>query len=131
MADCCTTSGVEFFAIAGATPLQFFAGAGESVNVEFGCEPSALALEMVPFLKGDKGVPGDPGTPGTPGGAGYEHTQSSAASTWTVTHNLGRHPSVTVVDSAGTEIDAELQYVSTNQLILKFGFSFAGKAFLN
>jgi hypothetical protein len=43
----------------------------------------------------------------TGGGGGgsdayYRHVQSVAAAVWTVVHNLGKFPSVSVVDSTGT-----------------------------
>tara|TARA_Y100000361_G_C11075072_1_gene297808 strand:- start:206 stop:562 length:357 start_codon:yes stop_codon:yes gene_type:complete len=80
------------------------------------------------------------GTQG-PAGAGDSnavHTQGSAASTWQVTHNLGKYPSVTVVDSAenfviGTVLykDWDTNATSTNKLQIIFEGSFTGKAFLN
>jgi hypothetical protein len=50
---------------------------------------------------------------------------------WIVTHNLGKNPSVTVVDSAGTVVIGEIQYISNNELTLTFSGEFSGKAYLN
>lgn len=61
----------------------------------------------------------------------FEFTQSSPSSTWTINHNLGKRPSVTVVDSAGTEWHSEAQHVSDNTCVVKFAAPFSGKAFLN
>jgi hypothetical protein len=61
----------------------------------------------------------------------YTHTQVSAAATWTVTHNLNRRPSVTVVDSGDTVVIGDVNYVSDNQLTLTFSAAFSGKAHLN
>lgn len=61
----------------------------------------------------------------------YTHTQGSASATWTITHNLGKNPSISAVDSAGTEVIGEVYYVSLNQLIVYFTEPFSGKAYLN
>ena len=61
----------------------------------------------------------------------YIHDQSIPASTWSITHNLNKYPSVTIVDPANSEIIGEVVYVNTNTLTLTFSASFSGKAFLN
>lgn len=61
----------------------------------------------------------------------YTHDQSVASDTWTITHNLARYPSVTIVDSAGTVVVGGIAYVSVNQIVVTFSAAFSGKAFLN
>jgi hypothetical protein len=61
----------------------------------------------------------------------YAHLQPSASDTWIIEHNMNRYPSVTVVDSAGTEVIGEKIDNSENQVTLKFSSPFAGKAYLN
>lgn len=66
----------------------------------------------------------------------YTHTQSSVSDTWVVTHNLGRFPSVTVVDSGDTVVFGTVVYNSSNQLTITFFVggspsAFSGKAYLN
>lgn len=61
----------------------------------------------------------------------YEHVQSASSATWNVTHNLGKMPSVTVVDSAGTKVIGEVEYVDDNNVTLKFKATFSGKAYFN
>lgn len=62
----------------------------------------------------------------------YIHTQSSPATTWTITHGLNKYPSVTVIDSAGDHVGGvEFNYDSFSQVTLHFGAAFAGKAILN
>ena len=61
----------------------------------------------------------------------YTHQQNTAASVWNVTHNLGRFPSVTVVDSAGSKIIGDVRYTSDNTVILSFSAPFAGIAYFN
>jgi hypothetical protein len=69
--------------------------------------------------------------PAGPAGAGYVHTQEAAAATWTITHNLGRHPSVTVVDSGGSVVIGDVAYVTANQVTVSFSAAFSGTAYLN
>lgn len=61
----------------------------------------------------------------------YEHVQGVAADQWTVTHNLGKYPCVTVVDSAGTIVVCEVAYLDANTVRLTFTGAFAGRAYLN
>ena len=61
----------------------------------------------------------------------YIHEQGIAASVWNVTHNLNKHPSITVVDTADSIIIGEVQYVNMNSVILTFKAPFKGKAYFN
>ena len=61
----------------------------------------------------------------------YVHTQTVAAAVWTITHNLGKYPSVSIVDSANDEVIGEVRYTNTNQVVVTFSAAFSGKAFLN
>jgi len=61
----------------------------------------------------------------------YVHDQMSAASVWTIVHNLNGFPSVTVVDSAGSEVIGDVVYDSPNQVHVNFSAPFAGQAFLS
>lgn len=65
------------------------------------------------------------------GVATYTHSQQSASNQWVINHELGRHPSVTVVDSAGTEVYGDVHYDNENQVTVTFSAPFSGKAFLN
>lgn len=57
--------------------------------------------------------------------------QGLASDIWNITHNLNRYPSVTIVDSANTEVEGDVQYTDKNNIIIKFSGPFSGKAFLN
>ena len=57
--------------------------------------------------------------------------QAVAATTWNVNHNLGKFPSVTVIDTANTVVNGECEYIDNNNITLKFSAAFAGKAYLN
>ena len=62
----------------------------------------------------------------------YVHNQTSTSNTWTITHNLGTYPSVTAIDSGGSNVIGEVTYNSANQLTISFsGSGFQGKAYLN
>lgn len=69
---------------------------------------------------------------GTSGGIStYIHTQMTAAAQWMIPHNLGRFPSVTVADSAGSVVLGETEYLDRNTVRLTFSSAFAGHAYLN
>jgi hypothetical protein len=62
----------------------------------------------------------------------YEHIQGTAASVWTIPHNLGFNPNVTVIDSSGTIYEGEIAYNNNrNSLTVTFTASFSGKAYLS
>lgn len=61
----------------------------------------------------------------------YVHVQSSAATTWTITHNLKMYPSVTVVDSGGTHVMGDVTYTTLNTASVSFTSPFSGKAYLS
>ena len=61
----------------------------------------------------------------------YVYEQGIASDTWTITHNLNRHPSVTVVDSGDTVVIGYITYLDDNSLEIKFNGAFKGKAYLN
>jgi len=61
----------------------------------------------------------------------YEYTQSSAATVWTITHNLGFYPNVFTIDSNGREIEGVVTPVSTNTLQITFSSPVAGVAYLS
>ena len=71
------------------------------------------------------------GLPGTSGDKHFTHEQTTASATWTITHNLNKHPAVTIVDSAGNEWQTAVEHVSANQCIARFSSAFAGRAYLN
>lgn len=81
---------------------------------------------------GAQGAQGPQGPQGDPSGpVSYTHTQYSAASTWSITHNLGYKPNVTVSDSAGTIIEGEIAYPTSSTIVLSFSSAFAGTAYLS
>jgi len=61
----------------------------------------------------------------------YAHTQSVSSATWTITHNLGYRPAVSVVDSGGNHVIGDVNYVSVNALTVSFSAPFGGSAYLS
>lgn len=61
----------------------------------------------------------------------YTHTQNVASAEWIIRHDLHKYPSVTVVDSAGTVVIGEVQYLSADEIKIIFTGAFSGKAYLN
>jgi hypothetical protein len=82
---------------------------------------------------GDKGDQGDPGIQGPPGlsGGSYAHDQSTASAIWSITHNLGYKPNVSIVDSAGSQVEGDVVYLDLNSLEVHFAFAFGGWAYLS
>jgi len=61
----------------------------------------------------------------------YVHDQQVASTSWTVTHNMNKYPSVNVVDTANDEVTGDVKYNSLNQITISFTAAFSGKAYLN
>ena len=60
--------------------------------------------------------------------AAYVHTQASPASSWTINHNLGRRPFVSVLSSGGVEVEALVTHLNANQARVDFVTAYAGTA---
>jgi hypothetical protein len=65
----------------------------------------------------------------------FEYEQVTPSTAWgdngVVTHNLAKFPSITVVDTAGTVVTGQYDYIDNNNVTLTFSAAFAGKAYLN
>ena len=61
----------------------------------------------------------------------YIFTQAVPSTTWTVSHNLEKFPSITVIDSGNTVVIGQYTYINNNNVTLTFSAGFAGKAYLN
>lgn len=78
-------------------------------------------------IKGDKGDKGDQGTSG--GGITFEQQVSS--SVWTITHNLGYIPAITVQNYYNTELEGSVQHLNVNSLTITFSEPVSGYAYLS
>ena len=90
--------------------------------------PKSVAIDV---NHGAVGPQGPRGTQGMGADTTYYFVQGVPSDTWVIDHNLGRHPSVTVVDSGGTQVYGEVLYNSNNRLTLIFSNQFSGQAYLN
>ena len=61
----------------------------------------------------------------------FVFTQGVPATVWNIQHNLGKFPSITVIDNADTVVTGEYTYIDNNNVTLTFSAGFAGKAYLN
>ena len=86
----------------------------------------------------------DPGPAGPQGPAGppvdytaipslvsYRHNQNAVSDFWTITHNLGFLPNVTVFNSANGMVEGNVVHTSINALTIDFSASFSGYAVLS
>lgn len=81
-------------------------------------------IELTPI-----GYPGEQGPPGPAGGiVAFEHVQSSAATTWTIAHNLGVRPVVSVTTTGGLQMLGNVVYLSDLTLQITFAVAVAGVA---
>ena len=61
----------------------------------------------------------------------FTFCQDAPLSVWTITHNLGKFPSVTVVDSGNSTVIGDVDYTNSNILTVTFASAFSGCAYLN
>lgn len=61
----------------------------------------------------------------------YVYEWATLESSVTVNHNLGKYPSVTIIDTAGSEIIGDITYVDENTVTLSFSAPTRGKACFN
>ena len=63
------------------------------------------------------------------GSAPLTYTQTTPAATWTIAHGLGRPPvTVTILDTSGIQVEADIDYDNVGQIVVTFGSPFAGSA---
>ena len=124
--------------IEGAETLVIADTVPEILEVPAVIEILEVAIQGLPGAVGETGPPGLPGQPGQPGPTGSgggdlngSYTQGVPSSAWVISHSLGKYPSVTVIDSAGTLIEGDVSYPDGNTVLIQFASSFAGQAILN
>lgn len=61
----------------------------------------------------------------------YVHNQTEASDEWVIVHNLNKYPAVSIIDSAGDEVEGNVHYDTLNQVTITFIGSFKGTATLN
>jgi hypothetical protein len=61
----------------------------------------------------------------------YIYVQAVPSTTWNINHNLGKFPSVSVVNINNVLLYGEVTYVDSNNLTIAFSAGFSGKAYMN
>ena len=61
----------------------------------------------------------------------FVFTQGVPATVWSIQHNLGKFPSVSVVNNNDLLMNGEITYIDNNNITCNFSAAFAGKAYLN
>lgn len=61
----------------------------------------------------------------------YIYEQTEPKSIWIITHNLGKYPSIDIIDDNNIIIMGEIEYISENKIIARFNKEYTGKAILN
>ena len=79
----------------------------------------------------DSGIGGEGPVSGGSGDKNFVFSQSTPSSAWTINHKLDKFPAVSVMDSAGTAVYGDIEYVDENTCIIRFNYAFSGKAILN
>jgi hypothetical protein len=108
------------------TPLPMSSGWGVPV---YGTTTSDTYVDLytgITYVRNDDTETYDP-VVGT--GSIVDFTFTSSA-TWVITHTVGGYPRVTLQDSGGTVIDAQIVYDSTTQITVTFSSAVAGMAHL-
>lgn len=86
----------------------------------------ATGAQGIQGIQGVQGIQGEPSGP-----VYYLHEQNAFSNVWTIVHNLGYAPNVTVSDSAGTTVEGDIQYVDGVSVTIQFSAPFLGKAYLS
>jgi hypothetical protein len=100
-----------------------FPKAGDRVLVAFADSGEPWLIEWTPAIP----TPLGSGT----GDKAYTHTQSTPATVWSISHNLGKNPNITSFDNSGVENIGEVVHLNTNSAMITFAFAFAGVAYCN
>ena len=95
--------------------------------------PTPVKLQMTaPGPAGPQGAPGPEGPQGLPGPPipDYVHTQIAASTVWEITHSLNKYPTVTIIDSGGSIVIGEVDYIDQNRVTVTFSVTMSGTASL-
>jgi hypothetical protein len=61
----------------------------------------------------------------------YEHIQGVQSDEWSIEHNLGFYPSVTIFLSSGDTVEGLISHTNTNSLTVTFSAAISGTAYLS
>lgn len=106
-----------------ATPVAQTIIVNPLTGVAIVVNPSTPAISVI-----NAGPQGPVGASGSGGSAGFNHTQGSAGTVWTINHNLGFKPSVQTFNTGGLEVIGEVQHTTNNQTTVTFNTAVSGTA---
>jgi hypothetical protein len=66
-----------------------------------------------------------------PNDLGQIYIQNTPSEEWDIVHTLAFTPNIIIVDTAGTEVEGDYEYVSPNHIRANFTSPLAGKAILS
>ena len=61
----------------------------------------------------------------------YRHEQNIPSAVWSINHRLLKYPSVSILDTGGNTVEANINHIDNQNLILTFSAAFSGFADLN
>lgn len=61
----------------------------------------------------------------------YVHVQNIGSTLWEIPHMLGKFPSITVVDSANSEMTTTVNHIDLNNSTVELSYALTGRAFCN
>lgn len=61
----------------------------------------------------------------------YVWETSVSSSVWEIPHPMNKYPAVSIVDSAGSLVHGDVEYISESMVKVTFSSGFSGKAYLN
>lgn len=110
-------------------PIELDLIDAEAVTIEY--VDGEVTLEVIGEVgpRGLQGIQGEVGPAGPPSLSFYRHHQTSASDTWLIEHDLFYPPSVTIVDSAGTVLLADVFYIDDFHIQVTFSAPTAGYAY--
>lgn len=80
---------------------------------------------------GPQGPQGPQGEPGTGGTASFKYRPDDAQYVYTINHNLGFNPNVSVIDSSSTEYFGEVTHINVDTLTITFTKAVYATAYLS
>ena len=95
-------------------------------------------VQGVQGVQGSTGPQGPTGPTGPQGPAGqgaaqlaFAFEQQSLSALWSINHNLGYHPQVTIQDYGKTTIEGQVTHIDVNNLTVGFSAAISGYAYLS
>ena len=125
-----TATGTQIFAAgSGGTGEYYFDCSSGVLNFIGGTIPAALTSTKKIFITGFRYI-GTKGLSAGSGCTGYEHIQSSAATTWTIQHNMNSMKVVSSIYDANWEqiMPDSVKVINNNTVSVSFSSATAGRA---